>query len=646
MDNMQGIRHSTSTPECEIPGGLDFSKIEIPFVADEVFHRKREKSLRVYAYANRHISRIMKDAGPASNVIFALFDPSACLLKLYGPPEALERLRQDGIERGNLWSADAIGPNAVNTGLLKQCAQVSVGGENACKALRQYAVYFSPIVWQESRPPYELHGVYGIALIAPAVSANPDYAVLCSSVTDTILLQLHSQQMIYQRYDFSADIRALITLDINTVNNNITVFYHSKNLFDILRMDPVSILFKRADTFFDPPPKNQDLWDLLRSQSAVQEHHTSLSIQGKRINCIISLDPYGQPDLNVRGAHLILTTQQQLTAHVSQRIGNRAIRTFDNIVGLSPKIRAAISKGRLMANSDSNVLIIGESGTGKDVFAQALHNASRRANGPFIPVNCGALPRDLIGSELFGYETGAFTGAKRQGNLGKFELANGGTLFLDEIGELPLDIQATLLRAVEQKTFMRIGGNKAIEVDVKIISATNANLMDMIAQRRFRSDLYYRLRTMMLHLPPLRERPEDIIPLAEFFARDISARTGRTEAVIFSEESKRLLMSLPWYGNVRELQNLVESIVQLYPVSVIRPEHIQDNLDMYAAPDSADQGWDTATPHAARRELLTAEEVLEALAKCGGNRSAAARYLGIARKTLYRNMERLGLQFE
>ena len=451
--------------------------------------------------------------------------------------------------------------------------------------------------------------------------------------------------MVYQRYDFNSGMRALITCDINTLNGRVAIFFHSKNLFDILHLKPSSILFKRADAFFDPLPHNQDFWEMLQSQSAVKEYHTPLYIQGKPIHCIISMDPYGQPDLNIRGVHLILTTEQQLTAQVSQKIGNRAIRTFDDIVGQSPAIRAAIRKGRMMSNSDSNVLIMGESGTGKDVFAQALHNASRRANGPFIPVNCGALPRDLIGSELFGYETGAFTGAKRQGNLGKFELANGGTLFLDEVGELPLDIQATLLRAVEQKTFMRIGGNKAIEVDVKIISATNANLMDMIAQRRFRSDLYYRLRTMVLHLPPLRERPEDIVPLAESFARAISERTGRTDVVTFSEESKQLLMRLPWNGNVRELQNLIESIVQLYPVSDILPEHIQDNLDIYTSADHYyEQPINVSAPHSGAKGLLTQEDILNALSKCNGNRSAAARYLGIARKTLYRNMERLGLE--
>lgn len=644
MDRIPSISHTIPSPKRTDSGARDFIEAKIPLVTGDAFQQKREKGLRVYAYANRHISRILADAKNL-DIAFALFDQSACLLKLYGLSEVLTRLREDGIQRGNLWSADAIGPNAVNIGLETRSARASVGAENACGSLRHYAIYFSPVIWKESRPPYELHGVYGVAVIVSAAMANPEHATLCESITDAILLQLHSQQMVYQRYDFNSGMRALITCDINTLNGRVAIFFHSKNLFDILHLKPSSILFKRADAFFDPLPHNQDFWEMLQSQSAVKEYHTPLYIQGKPIHCIISMDPYGQPDLNIRGVHLILTTEQQLTAQVSQKIGNRAIRTFDDIVGQSPAIRAAIRKGRMMSSSDSNVLIMGESGTGKDVFAQALHNASRRANGPFIPVNCGALPRDLIGSELFGYETGAFTGAKRQGNLGKFELANGGTLFLDEVGELPLDIQATLLRAVEQKTFMRIGGNKAIEVDVKIISATNANLMDMIAQRRFRSDLYYRLRTMALHLPPLRERPEDIVPLAESFARAISERTGRTDVVTFSEESKQLLMRLPWNGNVRELQNLIESIVQLYPVSDILPEHIQDNLDIYTSADHYyEQPINVSAPHSGAKGLLTQEDILNALSKCNGNRSAAARYLGIARKTLYRNMERLGLE--
>lgn len=256
-----------------------------------------------------------------------------------------------------------------------------------------------------------------------------------------------------------------------------------------------------------------------------------------------------------------------------------------------------------------------------------------------MAINCGALPRDLIASELFGYEGGAFTGAKRQGNMGKFELANGGTLFLDEIGEMPLDLQATLLRAVEQKSITRLGSTKEIEVDVKIISATNANLRDLINEKRFREDLYYRLSTLRLTLPPLRQRGEDIILLAEEFIRAASQRIGRQDLMTISPQARELLLHHSWHGNVRELQNLIEGIVLLYPDPVITAEHIL--ADLHVREDLLPQPA-VSSGHGRKAEL-TRERLLETLAQCGGNRSEAAKLLDISRRTLYRYLERWGI---
>ena len=263
-------------------------------------------------------------------------------------------------------------------------------------------------------------------------------------------------------------------------------------------------------------------------------------------------------------------------------------------------------------------------------------------------VNCAALPDPLLDSELFGYDNGAYTGAKKNGNLGKFELADTGTIFLDEIGDMPLDLQVMLLRVIEQKSFMRIGSNVTRNVDVKIISATNADLKTMVEKRTFRPDLYFRLCTLSLRLPPLRERGNDIILLAEYFIDSISARLNRPERKHLSDETKELLLRLPWTGNVRELQNVMERVVQLIPSRIITPQDLSicldfplDNIPLPAVSSATPVHTVSSPQHArstSKKSPITRETILQALEDCHYNRTMAAAYLGVSRKTFYRKL--------
>jgi len=223
-------------------------------------------------------------------------------------------------------------------------------------------------------------------------------------------------------------------------------------------------------------------------------------------------------------------------------------------------------------------MITGDSGTGKELFAQSIHNLSSRCNAPFVAVNCAALPENLLESELFGYEEGAFSGAKKGGKIGLVELAHHGTLFLDEIGEMPLPLQARILRMIQEKEVMRLGGDKIIPVNVRILVATNQDLTHLISIKKFREDLYYRLNVLPLHLPPLRERPEDISRLVEHFIR----KQGVKRSVIkrISDEAMQMLKEYPWLGNVRELANVVERLVLLSPNPKIEKQHVEDVLNI------------------------------------------------------------------
>ena len=309
------------------------------------------------------------------------------------------------------------------------------------------------------------------------------------------------------------------------------------------------------------------------------------------------------------------------------------------IVGDAPATRRAVELARKVAVTDSTVLLTGESGSGKDLFARAIHFTSRRAAGPWVKVNCGALPEHLLETELFGHEKGAFTGAVRQ-KPGRFEDAHRGTIFLDEIGELPVGLQVKLLQVIEEKTFTRVGGNQPLTVDVRIITATNRDLGEMVKAREFREDLFFRLNVFPVRLPPLRERPGDVPALLEFFLRRHGASPDKV-----TPAARQALERYEFPGNVRELEHTLERAMILAGTDPIEAEHLS-----FARPDrvgdpAGGHSWVPAIPaEGLSLEVLERELILQALEMARGNKSQAARLLKLTRRTLYSRMERHGLR--
>ncbi len=301
-------------------------------------------------------------------------------------------------------------------------------------------------------------------------------------------------------------------------------------------------------------------------------------------------------------------------------------RQFDGIIGKDHKMQAVFNLIRDLSESDAPVLIQGETGTGKELVAAAIHNESRRAGNLFVPVNCGALPEGTIESELFGHVRGAFTGAVRD-KKGRFELADGGTIFLDEIGEMPFSIQVKLLRVLQEGTIERVGDEKIIKVNVRAISATNRDLKNLMEKGVFREDLYYRLCVVPVTLPPLRERRNDILLLAEHFLKTMSSDSDSKE-VRFSADSVDVLLDYYWPGNVRQLQNAIQFALVKCRGDLIEPIHLPP--EVCVRPDAA------TTIKPGRRRILDENSVRAALESTGGNKSRAAKLLGVARATLYR----------
>lgn len=325
--------------------------------------------------------------------------------------------------------------------------------------------------------------------------------------------------------------------------------------------------------------------------------------------------------------------------NTSKRNGLNALFTFDDIIGESRGFKKSVALAKRFACCPENILINGESGTGKELFAHSIHNLYRPF-GPFIAINCAAIPKNLIESELFGYESGSFTGAERNGSPGKIELASGGTLFLDEIGDMPLELQSVLLRVLEDKQVMRIGGKSYKKVDFRLIAATNKDLNQLIQEKLFREDLYYRLSVLSINIPPLRQREDDVILLCKSFIQDYCARMGLNIPHL-KKEVIETIKNYGWPGNVRQLKNAI-----IYALNAFNGETIQvDDLPAYVfSPVSPPIAMAKAEPVKSLK-VVEKKAIEVALLETGNNISKSAELLGIGKTTLYRKIKQYAINY-
>ncbi|OCC14593.1 response regulator [Dissulfuribacter thermophilus] len=367
-----------------------------------------------------------------------------------------------------------------------------------------------------------------------------------------------------------------------------------------------------------------------------KEYSVSLvSKDGKKRTITMNLFPIEGPNKKPLG---VVAAFRDITEELRLRRLLTPSTSFHGMIGKDPRMQDLFALIEDVAKSNVPVLILGESGTGKELVASLIHHLSPRKDHLFVPVNCGAIPENLLESELFGHEKGAFTGAIRE-KRGRFELAHKGTLFLDEIGDLPLPMQVKLLRVLQNGTFERVGGEKTINVDVRIIAATNKDLKEAVRKGEFREDLYYRICVLPITIPPLRERKEDIPLLAIHFLKDALKTTGkRPEDMVISPEAMAILRDYDWPGNVRELQNAIQYALVRCKTRVIAPEHLPASI---LKSKSRVIEIDRTPRTRGRRPLnLSPEAVKEALIKTGGNKKQAASLLGISRASLYRYLQK------
>lgn len=361
-----------------------------------------------------------------------------------------------------------------------------------------------------------------------------------------------------------------------------------------------------------------------------------------------NIKPIIEREGKLQGVIIVSEKHQNKNIKRSENMGLKARYTFENICGESSEIKQAIRLAKEIAGMDNNILITGESGTGKELFAQSIHNASAYNSGPFVVVNCSAIPNTLLESELFGYEGGAFTGARKEGGIGKFELAIGGTIFLDEINSMSLEMQAKILRVIQNKSIMRVGGTEEIPVNVRIIAATNIDLWQMVKNETFREDLYYRINVISINVPPLRDRGDDV----ELLVKDLLAKlSGKLkQEITVDRDAIDVLKYYSWPGNVRELENVLERswvIARTNNQSKITKSEILSYRGMEESsgnePLLSEKGFEEVSAPKQTFDDVEKKIILEILEKEHGNIQATAKVLGIARNTLYRKIKKYGI---
>ncbi|MBN1113632.1 MAG: sigma 54-interacting transcriptional regulator, partial [Bacteroidales bacterium] len=391
-------------------------------------------------------------------------------------------------------------------------------------------------------------------------------------------------------------------------------------------------------------PDYKTILKVVRAYTFIHDEEVEFKVGAGKERFIINSHPLYNAQDKLTGILLSFREFKRIMNLVHKYSGMRARYHFKDIINKSPQMKRIVQYAQTVASSPSTILIQGESGTGKEVIAQSIHNASDRASHAFVPINCGAIPENLIESELFGYDDGAFTGAKKGGHPGKFEVANAGTLFLDEVGEMPMDMQVKLLRALQEAEVTRVGGTKTIPVDVRIIAATNRNLRKLVDEGKFRLDLYYRLSVIPIEIPPLRDRRSDIPSLLKFFLNRKALKLNKDIPVI-RQSLYDDIMAHDWPGNIRELENFVEKIVNFNG-------DVQLDLSAFSnfstSTATVDDGLKISDDKLIPLTLKEMEKraIIDSIRINNRNMSKVAKTLGISRNTLYEKMKRYDISYK
>ena len=630
MNMEQSVKNdyiSRSFSRC-IEYGLDSERIYSKRILkgkelEERLHKKRNLILVAEPFIGQ-LCNFLK----GTSFFSILTDEEGCILTVVGDDDILEDAFALKMVPGAFMDEKSIGTNAMGTALV-ECFPVQVSGkEHFIKPYHRWTCSGAPIRDSDG----EIIGALDLTGNIKNVNSHTLGMVVAAvnAIEKTLKLKKTNDKLMHNNL-FIEKLMDSIQAGILSCSLDGEILTANSQILNLLATDKSFLLTHSVSSVI---PAWEEIKKAAISGEDFQNRDLLLNTKKNKIYFNVSAYPVTYTDGSVSAIIITVKDVRRVRKHANDIIGRKAIYTFEKMAGVSKAFTDAINFAKKVADSNSTILITGESGTGKEIFAQSIHNYSLRKEEAFVVLNCGAIPRTLIESELFGYNDGAFTGARKGGQAGKFEIADGGTLFLDEIGEMPLDMQVKLLRVIEDGVVTRLGGNEYIPVNVRIIAATNKDLETEIQDGFFRKDLYYRLNVLPIKLPGLRERREDIPLLIDYYSKKISKKINKREITISPEQMNRFC-NYSWPGNIRELENVIELMInsEKIPLSFSAIHSDQDiNIEKQVQdvqPETLDE--------------LEEQHIKRVLEENNFNITISARHLRIGRNTLYRKIKNYGI---
>ena len=576
------------------------------------------------------IYQFLEDNG----AMLILADSTSCMLDLLGDQDIVAYAATLGIRQGVFLDESRIGTNAFAVALIEGCPAWIVGPEHFLRFFHEINCAAAPIFDLDGHPV----GVIGLLERGSQHSAH----ALGIAVAAARAIENQLQADLFVREANSQASELNVTMD--AISEGVlawtargVIMHLNDQAGQLLGLKPASVVGRPLAEYITLP---EGLARATARGEELSDVETSLGVNGTQRECLVSLRVIRNPDGEPMTYISTLRRIEQVHQLVNRLVGAQARLTLDDMVGHSAAARRVRRQALAAADAKACVLLMGESGTGKNVLARAIHNSSQRAGGPFLAINCRAIPRELMLGEFLGFEAGAFNSGPSTGQPSKFELAQGGTLFLEEVEALPLDMQSALLRVIEARDVIRLGGTRVIPVDMRVIASSSADLEARVAEGAFRADLLFRLGSFAITIPPLRDRPEDIHPLIERLLAKLGTQLSKTCTI--TPAATTTLCAYPWPGNGRELESVLERAVLLCDGQPIQPEHLPDIIRQRR---TMIPGKPITEPV---RSLSEAEKsaILCAGRAARGNLTQTAQLLGIGRTTLWRKMKELGLSAE
>ncbi|MBV9788955.1 MAG: sigma 54-interacting transcriptional regulator [Chloroflexi bacterium] len=555
-----------------------------------------------------------------------LADENACVIEMLGSDEVLATLDQLGLDRMHSWVESRIGTNALALALRDSHPIATVGWEHYCTRLHPLAIAAAPLFGPEGQP------LGGVALVTQASSYHPQALGMIAAAAQSIHTRLHMDRLLTEANAHLTELNAALETmseGLLLINHESRIVHLNQRIEQIFGLSARSAAGRNLHDVLTLPPV---LERALQQRTALSEQELLFATQRGTLAVVCSLKSIHQQNGNYFGALLMLHPPERVRSLVHQMVGAQAQISFRDIIGESSAVQVALRQARVAANGAANVLLVGEHGTGKELLARAIHQSSLRANGPFVTLNCATIPRTLIGSELFGFESNS-EGLLR-GRPGKLELAHGGTLLLKAIEALPMEHQSALLRALDTRASIRSGGRRVVPLDVRVITTTTRGLP--IVDGRFRPDLAAALSGFTIELPPLRARGYDILLLVEHVLDSLNRRLGKQ--LVLSPTALQALMAYAWPGNIRELEADLEQIAHATEQSVVQLADLPASIRVTAGLEQPPGGQlNRQYDHIERETILRTGRAV------GGHLGRTAQQLGISRSTLWRKMREHGL---